>query len=117
MNDTYQAVFDAVRSKIGGCDVDDAIHMAVRESMDISWAMQFIQQEFVNAAHEMMRPVVLLKPRFFIDGNLWCALYGENLQDGIAGFGKTPADAAHDFDREFNGWNDKKSTTTRGVSN
>ncbi len=86
MSDTYQAVFDAVRSKIGGCNAGDAIS---------------------SAAHDMARPVVLLKPRFFIDGNLWCALYGENLQDGIAGFGKTPADAAHDFDREFNGWEQK----------
>lgn len=24
------------------------------------------------------------------DGNQWCALYGEDLQTGIAGFGNTP---------------------------
>ena len=38
-----------------------------------------------------------LKPRIFIDGDKWCALYGENLQDGVAGFGESPALAMHDF--------------------
>jgi len=38
-----------------------------------------------------------LRPRLFIDGNQWCALYGENLQDGVAGFGDTPSKALRDF--------------------
>ena len=46
-------------------------------------------------------PSILLRPRLSIDGDLWCALYGENLQDGVAGFGKSPADAFHDFDRAW----------------
>lgn len=41
--------------------------------------------------------VALLKPRIFIDGNMWCVLHGENLQDGIAGFGETPYRAVLDF--------------------
>lgn len=36
-----------------------------------------------------------IKP--FKDGNQWCFLYGENLQDGIAGFGDTIFEAAWDF--------------------
>jgi hypothetical protein len=28
-----------------------------------------------------------------LDGNQWCALLGGNLQEGIAGFGDTPAEA------------------------
>ena len=43
-------------------------------------------------------PSVVWKPRLFIDGNQWCALYGENLQDGVAGFGDSPAKAMWDFD-------------------
>jgi len=50
---------------------------------------------------EKTRPFYLLKPKVFPDGNQWCALYGENLQDGVAGFGDTPNDAAKDFDREW----------------
>jgi hypothetical protein len=42
-----------------------------------------------------------LKPRLFIDGDMWCALYGENLQDGVAGFGETPDLAAKDFDKNW----------------
>jgi len=47
---------------------------------------------------ERKRPFMLLKPRMFPDGNQWCALYGENLQEGVAGFGDTPEQAAIAFD-------------------
>ena len=33
---------------------------------------------------------VSLKPRLFIDGNQWCVLYGDNIHDGICGFGSSP---------------------------
>ena len=32
----------------------------------------------------------LLKPKLVKDGNQWCCLYGENLQERILGFGDTP---------------------------
>lgn len=32
----------------------------------------------------------MLKPKIFKDGKQWCVLYGNNIQDGIAGFGDTP---------------------------
>ena len=48
------------------------------------------------AAHE--RPCVLWKPRLFIDGNQWCALFGENIQEGVVGFGDSPEDAMWAFD-------------------
>lgn len=41
----------------------------------------------------------VLKPRLFKDGNAWCALYGENLQEGISGFGPTPAKALWAFEQ------------------
>ena len=44
---------------------------------------------------------VFLRPRLFIDGDKWCALYGENLQDGVAGFGDTPEQAFNDFNTAF----------------
>ena len=43
----------------------------------------------------------LLKPRVIKDGNQWCVLYGENLQEGIAGFGDTIHDAVLDFNQQF----------------
>lgn len=51
-----------------------------------------------QAALEMKRPFMLLRPRMFPDGDQWCALYGENLQEGVAGFGETPDKAAVAFD-------------------
>lgn len=51
------------------------------------------------ACHE--RPSSVFRPRLSIDGNQWCALYGENLQDGVAGFGKSPADAMWNFDKNW----------------
>lgn len=43
-------------------------------------------------------PHVLMRPRIFPDGNAWCALYGENIMEGVVGFGETPEAAAADFD-------------------
>lgn len=42
-----------------------------------------------------------LKPAIMIDGNQWCVLWGENLQDGVAGFGDTPYLAILDFNKAF----------------
>lgn len=44
----------------------------------------------------------LLKPAISIDGNQWCVLYGDNLQDGVAGFGDTPYLAVLDFTKACN---------------
>lgn len=45
--------------------------------------------------------VAKFQAKLSIDGDQWCWLYGENLQDGIAGFGKSPYLAALDFNRNF----------------
>lgn len=42
-----------------------------------------------------------LKPKIFKDGNQWCVLLGENIQEGIAGFGNTPNEAIINWDGEF----------------
>lgn len=46
-------------------------------------------------------PHVLLRPKVSVDGDQWCFLYGENLHDGVAGFGDTPELAAADFDKSW----------------
>lgn len=40
----------------------------------------------------------VLKPVLSKDGNMWCALHGGNLQEGVAGFGETPAKALFAFE-------------------
>ena len=48
-----------------------------------------------------MNLVAVLKPRIFRDGNRWCVLYGDNLQDGIAGFGDSPMLAVYEFSKAW----------------
>lgn len=50
---------------------------------------------------EHANPSVLYRPALSLDGNQWCALYGANLQDGVAGFGDTPALAMREFDTQW----------------
>jgi hypothetical protein len=57
-----------------------------------------LQQAGEIATYDWVAPHVTMRPKLFIDGNQWCALYGENLQDGVAGFGDSPAKACSDFD-------------------
>ena len=68
--------------------------------------------EFLNkmddVAREQSRPFYILHPKMFIDGDQWCALYGENIQDGVCGFGDTPCEAARQFDIN---WNNQKAKT------
>jgi hypothetical protein len=42
-----------------------------------------------------------MRPAIYPDGDMWCALYGEDLQRGVAGFGETPELACADFDRNW----------------
>jgi len=68
----------------------------------ICHAASMVQASWQEAAYEQMRPAVLLKPRLYQDGNQWCALLGDDLQMGVAGFGASPAQALYDFDAQMN---------------
>lgn len=54
-----------------------------------------------NYSVELNRPSFLFKPKLSIDGDMWCALYGDDLQDGVAGFGISPYAALYDFDNKW----------------
>ncbi len=62
------------------------------------------QERYAHAcdmrAHDE-RPSTRYRPSLSIDGNQWCALYGENLQDGVAGFGDSPEEAYRSFDKAW----------------
>jgi hypothetical protein len=36
------------------------------------------------------------------DGDMWCVLWGEDLQNGVCAFGKTPSEAVSNFNRTVN---------------
>lgn len=52
-------------------------------------------------SHELLRPFRMMKTALSKDGNQWCVLYGDNLQDGVAGFGDSPDLASRDFDKNW----------------
>lgn len=60
-----------------------------------------------EAAWEYQRPSVVFKPTLSRDGNMWCALLGDDLMFGVAGFGETPAKAMYAFDTA---WHDPKGS-------
>lgn len=49
---------------------------------------------------EMWNCISSLGIKPYKDGNQWCYLYGNNIQDGVCGFGKTILEAAINFYRE-----------------
>lgn len=98
--ETYQPIYDAVRSKIGNGDIGAAVEAAMRD-VNIAHYLSVIAENYRCAAAEQERPCVLFRPKVFIDGDQWCALYGENLQEGVSGFGASPAEAAAAFDAEW----------------
>ena len=97
MSDTHQAIYDAVRSRIGNVNIAEVIAEAFR--------LENVGHHFYNAAYSIeiatTAPHAVMRPRIGIDGNKWCALYGDNLQDGVAGFGDSPSEAMADFDKNW----------------
>ena len=67
----------------------------------ICFTSEVIRNEMCYAISQYTLPSVVYKPRVFIDGKQWCALYGDNIQDGVVGFGKSPAEAMWDFNKNW----------------
>ena len=67
----------------------------------ISHAATMAGEVWKIAGYEHSRPSAVWRPKVYIDGNQWCALYGDNLQDGVAGFGDSPEKAMLDFDKAW----------------
>lgn len=113
MSDSYQAIYDAVRSRISGGNVAEAVERVAHQAFDISHYAALLHQEFSIAAYQMQRPSAVFKPRIFPDGNQWCALLGDNLQEGVAGFGDSPELACEAFDKA---WHEKRARQEHDMS-
>jgi hypothetical protein len=69
---------------------------------DNHFAQKIHQSQISKAVEEEeMNLFSMLKPKVSIDGNQYCVLYGDNIQDGVAGFGDTLIDAIWAFDKAF----------------
>ncbi len=69
-------------------------HAAEMSRENLRWAAEVITNEWT-------RPSTLMRPKVYPDGNQWCVLYGDNLQEGVAGFGDSPELAMADFDKNW----------------
>lgn len=62
----------------------------------------FLSGEAIQqAAYGYGTPSAIYRPRLFVDGDEWCALYGDDLQNGVAGFGASPREAMAAFDEAW----------------
>ena len=102
MSDNYQAVYDAVRSRINHVDTHAVMEQVLRDAFGMTdHQIRCVAETFSGAAFEQQRPSVLFRPQISKDGNQWCALYGDDLQNGVAGFGDSPDLAMRDFDKNW----------------
>jgi hypothetical protein len=69
--------------------------------MDADTCWQRVSTSFEHAAAALTYPSVLYRPSLSIDGDLWCARYGDDLQSGVCGFGLSPSAAMRDFDKNW----------------
>ncbi len=101
---SYQAIYDAVRTSLRNTDIGEAVHSAIRD-INVSFYCEQITAAFTQAVgtieSNLLLPHVLMRPKIQMDGNQWCALYGENLMEGVAGFGDTPELAMVAFDKAW----------------
>lgn len=79
----------------------------------ITFAADMCRAEIQQAAAEYGRPSAVFRPKLFVDGGRYCALYGEDIHNGCAGFGDTPAKAMADFDVQ---WFKGKAPAPRAAS-
>lgn len=98
MSDSYQAIYDAVRSRIQSADVAAILREHIH--LDGSWAIEQIKQAFQEAAGNIGSPSAVYRPHISKDGSQWCVFYGHD-GVGVRGFGKSPALAMADFDRNW----------------
>lgn len=60
-----------------------------------------LQETIRYTEGQYTRPSVLFRPSVVRDGSKWSALYGENLMEGVCGFGDTPEEAMQHFDHNW----------------
>lgn len=67
----------------------------------IAHAASMAGESVQQVAWQHGTPSAVYRPRISIDGNQWCALYGDDLQKGVCGFGDSPGEAMADFDKNW----------------
>lgn len=61
--------------------------------LDLIYKQNKYQESLIDIEAAEMRFMTACGANVFKDGDKWCCLSGDNLQEGIAGFGDTPLGA------------------------
>ena len=88
------------------CEHTCACHLAIQAAgaqSDAAFNLLRASEDEKYAAADKRRPSVLYRPHLAKDGDMWSALYGDNIQEGVCGFGETPDLAMRDFDSKWMG--------------
>lgn len=89
---------DQKRQVRGPCNTGGSKWEVFMERLEMP---QYIQNELYEWAKELRRPSFMFQPKLSRDGDLWCVLLGDNLQEGLCAFGVSPEVAFRNFDIEF----------------
>jgi len=86
--------------------ISDSSRVATQLINDSSWMAQHIRESVNIIRGEWTRPSVLYPVKVYVDGSAWCCLLGENIVEGVVGFGASPNEACLEFDIA---WHKKES--------
>lgn len=106
MSESYQPIYDAVRSRISGGNISDAVSAAMQNAGIGDSAGRAFQAMADDFCVYWTKPSVLYRPTLQKDGDSWGDGYGD-FPTGVWGFGATPAEAMADFDKHWN-WTDEQ---------
>jgi hypothetical protein len=67
----------------------------------IDWAMAAMEQMELYCAAHPGSPSAVRRPRLLVRGDLWIALLGPNVEEGIVGIGPTVTAALRAFDAQY----------------
>lgn len=113
MSDSYQAIYDAVRSRISGGNIGEIIRDVAHRAFDTGMVIPLAQQAIATLVNSYDRPSAIFRPTLSVDGNMYCALYGADLMQGVSGFGETADAAMWDFDKN---WRSQKAPSVASAS-
>jgi hypothetical protein len=74
---------------------------ALREDYVVDYAAAATEQMELYCAAHPGSPSAVRRPRLFIRGELWVALLGPNVEEGIVGIGPTVTAALRAFDSQY----------------
>jgi hypothetical protein len=67
----------------------------------VDYAAAAVEQMKLYCAAHPESPSAVRRPQLFVRGDLWIALLGSSLEDGIVGIGPTVAEALRAFDAQY----------------